>query len=52
MVVLPVAIAGALNTRVLCRLMFVIVGAIVVTIMVDVPTLLLVIVIWAALGIA
>ncbi len=51
-VVFPVAIARALDTRKLCRLMFVIVGAIAITIAVDVPTLLLTIVLRAALGVA
>jgi hypothetical protein len=41
MVVLPVAIAGALDTRALCCSTFVIIGAIVVAIAINVPMLLL-----------
>jgi hypothetical protein len=50
-VVLPVAIAGVLNTRALCRLAFVVVGMIAIAIAVDVPTLLLGIVVRAASGV-
>ncbi len=52
MAVLPVAIAGALNTRALCRLAFVVVGAIEIGIAFNVPMLLLVIIVRAALGVA
>ncbi len=52
MVVIPVAIAGALDTRVLCRLTFIIVGAIAIAIVVNVLTLLLAIIVRAVLGIA
>jgi hypothetical protein len=45
-------IAGALDMRVLCRLTFVIVGAIAITIAVDVPMLLLTIIVRAASGVA
>ncbi len=51
MVVLPVAIAGALNTRTLCRSMFIIVGAIMIVMAIDVPMSLLAIVVRAALGV-
>ena len=51
MVVLLVAIAGALDTRVLCRSAFAIVCAIAITIAVDVPMLLLVIIVRVALGV-
>jgi hypothetical protein len=51
MVVLPVTIAKALDTRVLCRSKFVVVGAIAVAITANVPTLLLAIIVRAALGI-
>jgi hypothetical protein len=51
MVVLPATIAGALDTRVLRRLTFIVVGAITVTIAVDVPMLLLAIVLRAASGV-
>jgi hypothetical protein len=52
MVVLSVALARALNRRALCRLTFVIVGAIAIAIAVDVLTLLLVIIVRVALGVA
>jgi hypothetical protein len=60
MVVLPVAIAEVLNTRALCHLTFVLIGAITVAIMVaitaaiavDVLMLLLAIILRAALGVA
>jgi hypothetical protein len=41
MAILPVAMVGALDTRALCRSMFVVVGAIAIPIAVNVPTLLL-----------
>ncbi len=44
MVIHPVAVSGALDTRALCRLAFVVSGAIVITIAVDVSMLLLAIV--------
>jgi hypothetical protein len=52
MVILPVMIAGALDMRALGRLAFVLLGAITIAITIDVPTLLLAIVIWAASGAA
>ncbi len=52
MVVLPVAIAGALDTRALCRSAFVVVGAITILVAVNVPTLLLAIVVRAMSGVA
>jgi hypothetical protein len=47
-----VAIAGALDTKAFHRSMFVVVGAIVIAIAVNVPKLLLTIVVRAALGVA
>ncbi len=44
--------AGELDTRVLCHLVFVAVGAIAIAVAVDVPTLLLAIVVRAASGVA
>jgi hypothetical protein len=52
MVVLPVAIARALDANVLCRSTFIVLGAIAITIAVEVPTSLLAIIVRAALGIA
>jgi hypothetical protein len=52
MVILPVVMAGVLDTRALCCLAFVVVGAIAIAIKVNVLMLLLVIVIKAASGVA
>jgi hypothetical protein len=52
MVVLPVMMARALDTRTLCRSMFVIVDTIAIAIAVDAPTLLLANVVRAASGVA
>jgi hypothetical protein len=52
MAVLLVAIAGALDTRALCCLAFVIVGMIAIAIAVNVLMLLLAIVVQVALGVA
>jgi hypothetical protein len=51
MVILPVAMAGALDTRALCHSAFVVVGVILIAlaIAVDKPTLLLAIVVRVAL---
>ncbi len=51
-VILPVTIAWALDTRALRRSAFVIIGAIVPMMTVDVPTLLLAIFVRVALGVA
>ncbi len=51
MVILPVAIAGALNTRALRHTAFIFIGAIVIAIAIDVPTSLLAIIVRAALGV-
>ncbi len=51
-VILPVAIAGALDTKVLCYLTFFIVGAIAIMFAIDVPALLIVAIVRAALGVA
>ncbi len=51
-VILPVAVARALDTRALCLSAFAVVGAITIAIAVDVTALLLAIIVRVALGVA